>query len=1044
MSTPNPFRGLKPYLQEDGHVFFGRDGDLTLVLDRLMSRRATLLFASSGAGKTSFLNARLMPELAPEFFCAYHGDWAVVDPLVSVRQSIRAAWVGSRWAPLAEPSMLTGRGEDALLSLYGVVEHPAAAAAAAAGGAETASVAGPRGCVLILDQFEEVFQNHGDDPAFAELVIAISKLINAPKPDVRVLFSMREEFLGELSVFDNRIPDLFNNYYRLKNPTRRQARDIIASTVRSYGVQPADTLPQLADDLVTATKVLRAGVEQSSAKGLRDSVPPPLLQIACRGLWDAHPPQPNGGPASFPAAYQPGDAVRQLEHYCDSMLARMSGAQQKTLSEALSFLITRKGAKVAYELSALSEHSGIGEARLRDVLDHLSGPDVRIFRKSVAPDGSTWFELYHDMYSPFLTRWNIDFRKRRRRVVRRAILTAALAVLAIFGGIAVVGYYTAMETVDLAVKGVTHAFAVAPIQEVALRADRHAARVTEVAYSPDGTMLASASTDATLKLWNTANRMTIRTLAAPQSKGFHTVAFSANGMEVAAAGNDSIIRVWSTRTGALTHQFKGHSDAVYSIAFSKGKIFSAGVDRRIRMWDVSTGAATVVDEHAAAVNAIALSPDGSKLVAGVFDGAVVLRDLTATASPATRIGKHPVSVLAVAWSPDGKHLASGSRDREIKIYNSEGRELFTLHGHSGAIRALSFSPDSKVLASAGADGTVRLWDTEKKGAAIATVVGHVGSVYAVAFRPDGQEVATAGQDKTIRTWSVETRRETAAFVGAWETPRAARFSGDGSRLVTVSPGVGVRVWNTQESAEPETYRGDYTAAAISPDGTRIAAGLRDGTVALLKGESLWKSPGPAPGPVRAIAFNSAGTFVGAAASNMVSVIDSGGGSAFQYRHSGPVEKVAVNNDGTLLACAGTTGVSAWGRDSQGGELQSAPVLDLAYSLFDHLLYAGSDGKMVRVEGSKKTAVALAGFAQQDNAVLAVNARGTSCAIGGRDGVVRYWMSWRSTPTEFRPGAAVLAAAFSPDSARLHVLTADGIARVYRTEEIAATVPQGAQ
>src|SRR5262249_4303419 len=137
--------------------------------------------------------------------------------------------------------------------------------------------------ILVLDQFEELFQHHRDTAGFDAFIENLTDLINADGVDVRVIFAMREEFLGELSVFDNRIPDLFNNYYRLRNPTARQARDIIALTAEAGGMAcDRRGLSTLIDDLLT---VQVAGGARPSRP--RDHVSPPFLQIVCHRLWEA-------------------------------------------------------------------------------------------------------------------------------------------------------------------------------------------------------------------------------------------------------------------------------------------------------------------------------------------------------------------------------------------------------------------------------------------------------------------------------------------------------------------------------------------------------------------------------------------------------------------------------------------------------------------------------------------------------------------------------------------------------------------------------------
>ena len=210
----NPFKGLQSFDKTD--ALFGRDQDFTLMRERVYAGRTTLLFAASGVGKTSFLKARLLPDLSGEFIICYHNEWADEDPLTAVLKALSS---------IPEASSSAGAGSS--LS-EAVKEFRRASPADPLAPLELRpSRKRPRDLLLVLDQFEEVFQYFGFREEFTAFLDQLSAVLNDPALCVRVVFSMRDDFLGRLSVFDNRIPDLFNNYYRLKSPTVAQAREII-------------------------------------------------------------------------------------------------------------------------------------------------------------------------------------------------------------------------------------------------------------------------------------------------------------------------------------------------------------------------------------------------------------------------------------------------------------------------------------------------------------------------------------------------------------------------------------------------------------------------------------------------------------------------------------------------------------------------------------------------------------------------------------------------------------------------------------------------
>ena len=132
-----------------------------------------------------------------------------------------------------------------------------------------------RGCLFMLDQFEEVFQHWRDSKALDEFAAEIARLVHVPGIETRVLISMREEFLGELSIFDNLIPDLFNNCYRLKNATRAEAEDIIMRTALTRKVETGPGLEPLVEDLVSAASRMapaRHSPEQVVPRSAADAV----------------------------------------------------------------------------------------------------------------------------------------------------------------------------------------------------------------------------------------------------------------------------------------------------------------------------------------------------------------------------------------------------------------------------------------------------------------------------------------------------------------------------------------------------------------------------------------------------------------------------------------------------------------------------------------------------------------------------------------------------------------------------------------------------
>ncbi|MEO1400178.1 MAG: hypothetical protein AAFV72_02875 [Cyanobacteria bacterium J06635_1] len=194
----------------------------------------------------------------------------------------------------------------------------------------------------------------------------------------------------------------------------------------------------------------------------------------------------------------------------------------------------------------------------------------------------------------------------------------------------------------------------------------HSNTVWSVAFSPDGEMIATASGDNTVKLWNQSGDV-LQTLN-EHSAQVLSVAFSPDGQTLATASFDETVKLWS-KTGKELQTLKGHSDVIFSVAFS---------------------------------------PDGQTLATASFDKTVKLWSMTG--EELQTLNGHSDAVHSVVFSPDGQTLATASSDNTVKLWSMAGEELQTLIGHSDVVHSVVFSPDGQTLASASADNTVKLWN----------------------------------------------------------------------------------------------------------------------------------------------------------------------------------------------------------------------------------------------------------------------------------------------------------------------------------------------
>ncbi|KAI4733289.1 WD40 repeat-like protein, partial [Aureobasidium sp. EXF-12298] len=207
-----------------------------------------------------------------------------------------------------------------------------------------------------------------------------------------------------------------------------------------------------------------------------------------------------------------------------------------------------------------------------------------------------------------------------------------------------------------------------------------------------------------------------------------SVAFSPDGQVVASASDDRTVRLWDAQTGEQVQKLEGHEESVRSVAFSPdGQIVaSASDDRTVRLWDAQTGEQVQkLEGHKGPVRSIAFSPDGQIVASASWDDTVRLWDAQ-TGEQVQRLEGHEESVHSVVFSPDGQIVASASDERTVRLWDAQtGEQVQKLEGHKGPVLSVAFSPDGQIVASASYDRTVRLWNTQMGEQVISFPVDHV-------------------------------------------------------------------------------------------------------------------------------------------------------------------------------------------------------------------------------------------------------------------------------------------------------------------------------
>lgn len=344
----------------------------------------------------------------------------------------------------------------------------------------------------------------------------------------------------------------------------------------------------------------------------------------------------------------------------------------------------------------------------------------------------------------------------------------------------------------------------------------HSDAVRSVAFSPDGTVLASTGSDGSVKLWDVARRALLRTLTGHTDR-VDAVCFSADGRTLASASTDRTVRLWDVNSGAPLRVISERGRAkFFFVTFSPdGRTLAAAAEDTIRLFDAATAALVrTFAPGSGTVASLAFSADGRMLAAG-SDG-VTLWDVASARQVRTLAGEGG-RYRRLVFSPDGRWLVAAFATSpaepsagNIKLWEvASGRLARTLEGHSKGVLSVAFSPDGRTVASAAEDKTVRLWDATT-GAALATLEGHGGRfgwVYDVAFSPDGRMLASAGEDRSVKLWDVRSAAAVATFESDADGVESVRFSPDGRIVVAGGLGLDARAdfWEISSGVLTRSY-----------------------------------------------------------------------------------------------------------------------------------------------------------------------------------------------------------------------------------------------
>ena len=307
--------------------------------------------------------------------------------------------------------------------------------------------------------------------------------------------------------------------------------------------------------------------------------------------------------------------------------------------------------------------------------------------------------------------------------------------------------------------------------------------INSISWSPKGgSLLATGSRGGTIKLWDLSGGRDLLTLSGQDR--VYGIAWSANGSRLASAGADGVLRIWNTEVGQLLPSLPPRIRAwIWGLSWSPdaSKVATASQDGLVRVWDVTDGKQLFeLACNQGKLWAVAWHPDGSRLaVAG--KNKMAIWDL-ASLGMAYLLEDQVPDIRAIAWSWDGRHLAAGSEDGTAQVWDANGRNEHTWKTGEDHVRSVAWSPDNERLATVAGDNT-KVWDVPHEKVLYA-LSGHGAPVWSVAWSPDKSRIATGNLDGVTRVWSAKTYYELLTLGGHQGPVRTVAWSPDGKLLAS--------------------------------------------------------------------------------------------------------------------------------------------------------------------------------------------------------------------------------------------------------------------
>ncbi len=788
-----PYVGLQPYSIEDREYFFGRERDQEIIFANLCSARLTILYGGSGVGKSSVVQAGVLPLLQTRRRTAvvYFRSWQQGSFLRDLKAACHQAVESSCGMPIKAADDLPL--DELLLSLI-QASHCA--------------------IFIVLDQFEELFTYHPEGQTNFDSEFASS--VNRDDINANFLVVLRDDALSRLDRFRTRITNLLGNTLRIRHLDVASAELAIREPLKVYNrkLAPSELPMKIEDELVTALlgQLRPVSPAGTSVPADLDRIETPYLQLVLQRLWKEE--VQHGSHILRRSTLGTNDLTQIVKMHFDEVMARFSEGELRVCASIFQFMVTADHAKIALSASALAEWGNVGKLEVTRVMEKLCGGGSRVMRTVAAPQGEPLYEIFHDVLAPAVLDWRTRWIQEQQRIhaeqeaaqaaaeqIKEQRLQAeeqhrlaeqrtrdaktlrawivALSVLCVISIATLMYGYSQHKKTVAAEKQMRKAQRVSLSQKLAAEALGQSAENLDVALllsmeairiSQDidgknpvpaevrGSLLADLISSPNLSAFFRYNSVLD---SSGEIQPVPSVRFSPDGNILAAAQGKDII-LWNSDSGYLYEpSLEGENGLVTSLAFDPtGKVIASGSeDGTVILWDIASGKRLAqLPGQNGIVWSIAFNSNGRFLISGNENGTVSVWTLTGyqPVGKAQIRKEHEQRVTAVAFSSKTDLVASGGEDQQIVLLDLTSGKVrkFTTRN---AVSSLDFSPDGKTLAAglAGFENNLLLHR-------LATgkdeyLTGHRNTVFGVGFSrcpsmPCEVILASAGADKKIILW----------------------------------------------------------------------------------------------------------------------------------------------------------------------------------------------------------------------------------------------------------------------------------------------------